>query len=134
MSSSRNLIRPDVARTSPTSVFAIVLFPHPLSPTRPNTSPSAIEKLTPSTAWTLTSPPPRIRWTKPWNTGKYTRRSCTSRRASFMTTDLVQVTCDLPADLAHGPTLGQDGAAAGHSPVAPRADRATDVMSAQARS
>src|SRR5213083_1810931 len=114
MSSSRNLIRPDVARTSPTSVFAI-------------------EKLTPSTAWTLTSPPPRIRWTKPWNTGKYTRRSCTSRRASFMTTDLVQVTCDLPAVLAHGPNLGEDGLAQGHSLLAPRVERAPDGVSEQAR-
>src|SRR6267143_3552092 len=133
MSSPRNWIWPEVARTSPTRVFAIVLFPHPLSPTRPNTSPSAIEKVTPSTAWTLTSPPPRIRWTKPRNTGKYTRRSRTSRRASLMLIDLVQVAFDLPAVLSHKANLGEDGLAYGLSLLASRVERAADRFSKETR-
>src|SRR3989442_10008739 len=100
-SSPRKSSWPDVARTSPTRVFAIVVLPQPLSPTSPKTSPSAMEKVTPSTAWTRASPPPRSRWTNPLKTGKYTLRSRTSRSGSVIGIDLVEMACDLPTVLSH---------------------------------
>jgi len=34
---------------------AVTLFPHPVSPTRPNVSPRRISKVMPSSAWTVPS-------------------------------------------------------------------------------
>src|SRR2546422_1153290 len=123
-SSPRKRICPNVARTSPTRVFAMVVLPHPLSPTRPNTSPSAMEKVTPSTAWTFASPPPRSRCTKPLYTEKCTFRSRTSRSGLVIETNLVQMAGDLPMVFSHEPNLREDRLADVHSFLAPEIERA----------
>src|SRR2546427_4549747 len=125
-SSPRKSSWPDVARTSPTRVFAIVVLPQPLSPTRPNTSPSAMEKVTPSTAWTFASPPPRSRCTKPLYTEKCTFRSRTSRSDWVIETNLVQMACDLPMVLPNEPNLRENRLADVHSFLAPGKERAAD--------
>src|SRR3989454_2143379 len=132
-SSPRKSSWPDVARTSPTRVFAIVLLPQPLSPTSPKTSPSAMEKVTPSTAWTLASPPPRSRCTKPLKTGKYTFRSRTSRSGSVIEIDLVEMACDLPMILSHESRLRVHGLANGHPFVTSRIERASRGLAEKTR-
>ena len=68
---------PEVGLRILTRVFPIVDLPHPVSPTRPKTSPLFIEKLTPSTA--LTYPITFLR--TPPKTGKYVFKSLTSSRS-----------------------------------------------------
>src|SRR3989442_3063608 len=132
-SSPRKSSWPDVARTSPTRVFAIVVLPQPLSPTSPKTSPSAMEKVTPSTAWARASPPPRSRWTNPLKTGKYTLRSRTSRSGSVIGIDLVQMACDLPTVLSHESGLRVHGLAHGHPFLASRIERASHGVTEKTR-
>src|SRR5437667_1174734 len=131
-SSPRKRILPEEARTRPTRVFAIVVFPQPLSPTRPNTSPSATERDTPSTAWTFASPPPRSRCTKPRYTAKWTFRSRTSRRGSVIEIDLIQMACDLPTVFPHEPNLREDGLADSHPFLAAGKKGASDEISEKA--
>ncbi|MBA7651702.1 hypothetical protein ES703_59521 [subsurface metagenome] len=51
---SWNNTSPSVFATKPSIAFAIVVFPHPLSPTNPTVSPNFTSNETPSTA--LTAP------------------------------------------------------------------------------
>src|ERR1700675_1650517 len=52
---------------------AVTLFPHPLSPTSPHTSPRSIVKLTPSTARST-----------PWLVGKWVSRPSTERSGAIL--------------------------------------------------
>src|ERR1035438_1977744 len=65
---------PEVGAIRPAMHFAMVVLPHPDSPTRPRTSPSAIRSVTSSTA--------RSAW--PCSERNVTDRSSTSMRASAM--------------------------------------------------
>src|SRR5262245_45339886 len=55
--SPRKRTSPDVGSTSRRMQRPVVLLPHPDSPTRPNISPSSIEKLMSSTAFTIVVAP-----------------------------------------------------------------------------
>ena len=64
MSLPWKVIWPAVGRSRPSTVLAVVVFPHPDSPTRPNVSPRLMLKVMPSTAlrcWPrpkIAKPPP----------------------------------------------------------------------------
>src|SRR2546430_17402066 len=73
-----------------------------------------MEKVTPSTAWTFASPPPRSRCTKPLYTEKCTFRSRTSRSGLVIETNLVLMAGDLPMFFSHEPNLREDRLAAVH--------------------
>src|SRR5438093_9249891 len=69
---------PAVGFVSPRIVRPAVVFPHPLSPTRPTVSPRGMSRSIPSTARTA----PTSRRRRPPRIGKYLRRRRTSTRGS----------------------------------------------------
>ena len=79
---TRNRISPRVGVSARRTRRAVVVFPQPLSPTRPSVAPLAMSKLTPSTATTV----PTWRRASPanqgWKRGKCFVRSRTSRSGS----------------------------------------------------
>ena len=69
MSWPRKRIVPATGSTSRIAVWAVVVLPHPDSPTSASISPSATENETPSTAWTTSSGRRAIVATNPRGTG-----------------------------------------------------------------